>query len=185
MHRIKNKRRIVVSALASLLVFAAVGIGYYLFLESGKSAPSQPTAVGSPSNDGKELAIKPMEAVPAWATAPGTTSIALHMWVSSESTNTQQVRKLTVTPTVDATHAAAGCLASWFTVKGTLKIGEALAGGAAVPIAIAPSAVTEVLNGTEPNSPNGTLKYSFKEEAAVNQNACAGAEVTWNYTSTP
>jgi hypothetical protein len=182
--RIKNKRRIVVSALASLLVFAAVGIGYYLFLENGKGT-SQSSSVGSPANDGKELAIKPMESVPQWANEPGNMSVALHLWVSNESIHIQQIRKLAVTPTVDATHAAAGCEAKWFTVVGTLKIAEALGAGAAAPIQLPASATTEVLNGVEPNSPNGTLKYKFIEEAAVNQNACAGAEVTWHYTSTP
>jgi hypothetical protein len=178
---IKNKRRLALSALTTLIVVAATATAYYLFFEPGKGATVEGSPIGSPTSDGKELNLKPEEKL---ALAKPGTSVAIHLWVTSESASGQQIKKLAFTPTVDATHLAAGCSASWFTVTGTGTAGEALtAGGAATPLPVKANAAGEEIVGPG-KAANGTLSYTFKEEAATNQNACAGAEVKWAVTST-
>jgi len=181
MQRLKNKRRIALSALVTLAVVAMTATAYFIFFEPGSGTTVKGSGIGSPTADGKTLQLKPQEEV---ALASPGASVQFSFWVTSESSNTQQIKKLVFTPTVDAAHSTAGCQASWFTVTGTGQFGEALtAGGAAVPIPVKANAAGEELTGTVVTS-HGFLKYVFKEEAATNQNACAGAEVKWSATST-
>lgn len=156
-----TRRRKVASITAGLfLLCVASAFGYYLLTFTGAGGGSAKLGESGGSAVLTLTAKLPAGLKPGES---GTVTYAASNPTSQEAT----IRRLFVSsPTVDATHASAGCQDAWFELKnpdGTLaplEIGGALA---------VPGGGTPVALGSD------TLSFLEKPE---NQSACSGATIT-------
>lgn len=87
-----------------------------------------------------------------------------------------QIPSVSVTVQVDSVHAAAGCLASWFTVAPG-QLFTAGGGGISLPYLISQGSVGTGINDFT-NGQSTAWTVSFPTDATDNQTSCEGAQLT-------
>ena len=170
MHRFTKTRRRKLASITTALVLlvASAAVAYFLVLAAGEGTSSK--TLGKATNTEK-IAL-----VGYWADGlkPGAGDQIKVEYMNKTKAATD-IKKMTMTPSIDATHAAAGCLASWFTVTQSTGL---LTTGLATPVAVPVGTEWKSLGIAEP-------EITMPELSTTNQSACEGAELTLTMTSTP
>jgi hypothetical protein len=164
-----RRRRIASLTVALVLLAAASATAYFLILASGSGSGSNTLGTGATNTETVTLKA---------SFAPGLTPgkhETLTITALNSTAHASDIRLLTVTPSIDAGHA--GCSPSFFKVtNGSLPMWESLTTG---------SGLTEpktIVVGEELSFTGEQLAF---EDNGTNQNACEGATLTLNLTSTP
>lgn len=153
----KFSKRTSILAVLGLLVLAGSALAYYEATSSGSGSVPPVAVAASPGNQTITLAALESQSQPALA--PG--AVDKYSIVGSWTGGATNVFVNTITPTisVDATHAAAGCLASWFTMP----------------------AIT--VNADETSGFSVMDNLTFTNLTGTNQNACSGATLSISLSS--
>jgi hypothetical protein len=169
MKRFTNTRRRKVASFTALFVLLAVtsAAAYFLVLASGEGSGSK--TLGKATNTEKIT----LQAIWSNGLKPGEGS-QIKVEAMNKTKAATDIKKMAITPTIDATHAAAGCQASWFTVT---QSGGLLTTGLATPVSVPVGSSWQSLGIAEPE-----LAFT---ETGTNQSTCEGAEITLSMTSTP
>lgn len=161
MHKFSARKKIVAAAVvAAVLGGTGMAVAYWTGSGSGSGSGS-----AASSADG---AVSLVGSYDASSLVPGGSS-AVTIKASSTSHSDVQIGTITAgTPTVDATSAAAGCLASWFHVTSSI------------------SGSNTVLHGATNQTLTGRTASITMDNAVdgsgnpVDQNACKGATVSFS-----
>jgi hypothetical protein len=150
-----------------VLLLAGSALAYFLILANGAGSGS--------ATLGKSAGAETMTLHATFANGltPGNHE-AVAFTAENKTKAASDIRKFTVTPSLDASHP--GCKPEWFTItNGGNQWNELTTTGTDTPIQLA---VGETKNITS------ELELSFVD-SGTNQSACEGATLTLNLSSTP
>jgi hypothetical protein len=172
--KVTRTRRRKVAAIGTALFLALVtaAAAYYIIglIGSGSGSAKLGEASGTGTvNLTAELpeGLKPGQSgtVTFKATNPGSSSGVLHHLVYDGNYGP---------PSIDSTHAAAGCKSSWFSLTENSEPLAGVTGGMSGAVTIGAGQTVTL----------GTSLLTFEELPAVNQSACSGATITISLSST-
>ncbi len=164
MKRWTKKHKVATAVVSTLLVCAAVGFAYYLLSYSFEGAGKSTVGSATPTAETLTVTLPPI-AKPGETEALGITS------KPPTEVKLAAGAKLTVLFT---DNKEPECKASWFKLETPAGELASLLGAGSAKAVTFPAATTSNVNTLYGISP----RVEFKEEAAVNQSACEGAELT-------
>jgi hypothetical protein len=177
MHRFTKTRGRKIASITTALVLLLCGaaFAYFIILESGEGVSHK--TLGKATATGEHLTL---EATFANGLTPGK-HVPIALAVTNNTKQASDVRLETITPSIDAAHAAAGCDIAWFKIAqdGFAKWTELTKTGMSTPIQVAVGQTVKITSG------EGSEPELEMEETGTNQSACEGAEVTLTMTSQP
>jgi hypothetical protein len=160
MFKITKKRMLTALSVIGVLAISVAAYAYWTTSGSGSGSATAGTDAGV------TVAGDPADGI-----YPGGNVAVETVVTNSSSTQAQYVSNLHVALSIDATHATAGCLASWFTYKA-----DSQASGDSNPHTVALN--TEIA-ASATHSVDGKV---FMANTASNQDACKGATINLAYT---
>jgi hypothetical protein len=161
MSSIKFSKKRVLTALGVVGALSVAAVAFAFWTTSGSGSGSATAG----SDAGVTVSGDPSNGIYPGGSVPVSTTIT-----NSSSTQKQYVSNLHVTISIDATHADAGCSASWFTYKADSEgSGDSNPHSVAVDTELAASGTTSVDGHVFMANPN------------TNQDACQGATINLDY----
>jgi flagellar basal body-associated protein FliL len=159
----KTGRRKLIVLVVAIVVAIAAAVGAYAYWSASGTGTGAATAG---TDSGVTVAGDPANGV-----YPGGSVAVTSVITNSSSTAGQFVTNLHVTISIDATHALAGCLATWFTYKSDAEASgtDSNPHSTAVNTQIAAAGTTSVAGHVFMANPN------------TNQDACKGATLNLAY----